>query len=208
MTKRVSPENETPEQRALRLINMDMDRTDPVSVQRYTRKGNLRQPTGYVHPNSLAALERHRDGTRFDGPNARRCKYCRRLAVRELSVCYWHGGKTFLRVMRRNNGKGAVGKTSEIAMRNTRRVFREQLVPVELFQVPIFVEVAQYALPKLFNAPSGRAQPADIGRRIAARLLVREMIAAWLAAQGEMGDPNVWTRVVVKARAMGFGSGS
>jgi hypothetical protein len=188
-----------------RLIDMDMDRTDDVSVQRYTRKGNLKKPTGVNHPNSLMALERHRTDTQFGGSKTRRCKKCKRLAVRELEVCYWHGGKAFLRVKRRLQGKGAVGKTSDIAVRNTRRVFIEQGVPAELMHNPLFAAVGRIALPKIFgvSADEYKRIRQDIPLRIASRVLVREMVAAWYAQQE--GDYKPWLIATTKARNLGFG---
>lgn len=185
------------------LIDRDMDRTDPVSVQRYTRKGNLKKPgSGIRHPNSLAALDRSRSGTQFDGPNARRCKHCRRLAVREMEVCYFHGGRQWLRIKRRLQGKGAVGKTSEIALRNTRRVFQEGGIPAELMHNPLFQEVGRTALPRMFGVSREQGEP-DIGKRIASRVLIRELVAAWYAV--EAGDWKPWLIAQAKARELGFG---
>lgn len=188
-------------ERVKRILNKDMDRTDPISVQRYTRTGRLKKKMDKPqHENSIRALENNRADTQFNGPKARRCRLCRRLAVRELDVCYFHGGRAYLWAKRRKQKQGPIGKTSEVATRNTRNLFLSQAVPFELYQIPIFLEVARFALPRQFGVKyNGKLHGP---RRRASRLLLREMILAWVAAQE--GDPGPWSTAVAKARALGF----
>jgi len=172
-------------------LNRDMHRTNEAAG----KKRKFR-----AHPNSIAALERSRSGTQLGGPNIRRCKKCNRVAVRGASVCYWHGGAQIVERRKQAKPDAPAGKASTLARRNVSRLLKKNKVPYALLREPIFQHIGRIAMPHAFgswqNAP-------ERGERVAAaKLLMREMIVAWIAS--ENGDPRPWADVISKIYAAGL----
>jgi hypothetical protein len=182
----------------LAILNRDMDRSVPHYVSREKRP-KVSKP---VHPNLVAARRR----TQLDfanGVDRQRCKYCKRVVVKGLEVCYFHGGASTVLARRRAKGL-PIGQDTRTARRNLRDLFRKQKVPQGLAKVPAFIEAARIAVPGAFGLPRNTEQtPQEITTAI---LVARELAMAWVLA--ERGDTLAWTRAVAKAVQAGFGNGS
>lgn len=156
-----------------------ISREEPIHVWKKRLKGPLR---GNGIRNVLAV--RHLTSLAFsEGVNLKRCKKCRRVAVKGTEVCYFHGGAAV--VAKRNLAKGippimtpkAVGQATSI-------LYRARVLPAELTSDPLIRQLAT----RRFRANG--------------HILQQEAILAWFARQD--GDWEPWTRLIAKARTMGF----
>jgi len=199
----------TPEEK-LEALKKGMDLTTPgtVATNRGRSSGRRpRMPGNGMHPNSLAALALNRTRTQLDAENGvsrQRCKRCKRVVVKGLDVCYFHGGGAVTKQRRRANGQ-PVSKTSAAAIRNVRKLFEAGDVPVELLRDPLYQAVGKFVMPKTFGLDYDRS--GEVRPKVAARLLMHEMTLGWIEMDRPGGDPGPWTRAVGKAFKMGFRSG-
>lgn len=145
---------------------------------------------------------------RIGGSKTRTCSRCKRLAVRGLDVCYFHGGRA--EVERRKIAKGQpVGSASYIAGDKAKKLFYAGLLDPVLTEQPVFR--ATWAL--VF--PTGEAwerRKANIYRRDipqeeiervrASKILLLEMIKAWHVWAND-GDVGPWEVVLKKAKILG-----
>jgi hypothetical protein len=151
------------------------------------------------HPNSRAALEKHRAGTQLGGPNLRRCKRCKQPAVRTSDYCKSHGGRMALEKRERDNPTKGI-YAPKAARRALVRLMRKQQLPSGLIDQAVFRAILQTVTPRSFGLPT--VQGLTPIHRAQLALLCREMVLAWLSAQESDWGP--WTRAMAKARKLGF----
>jgi|GEM_PF-5309368 len=146
---------------------------------------------------SLAALAVHRKGTQIGGPNARYCSRCRRLAVRGMKVCYFHGGAKTAVQRKKDKGLRAVDATRRIK-RNAYYLMRDGLLPDGLVKHPAFV--ATWKVATTFTAGGGLEK---VRRKRACGMLLHELVRSWTLMERD-GNHAVWAEAVRKAKVLGL----
>lgn len=182
-------------------LTQDMDKTyysDDPTVRSPRRKSS--GPKREVSVQALANLIAHRKGTQFGGPNIRRCKTCKRLAVRGLDVCYFHGGRKTVEERKRARGE-PVGSRGKMARKKVYQAIKKGDVPIELAREPAFQATWSEATPRLLG--SGPFDPARLSRRTAASILAWELVVAWRTLLKD-GDYGPWLDAIQKAKTLNF----
>jgi hypothetical protein len=153
------------------------------------------------HPNSLAALEKHRHkGGTHRGSTTRRCDKCEDIAVLGKTVCRRHGGQPEINARRKLDPNFRPRKSAMVRS-ELRRALRTGELPFELMQQPIFLRVLRGVVNKS-EVVDGDYHAAAAHRRLATRLVL-EFLQAWVVLNNS-GDGGPWASAVVKARDAGF----
>jgi hypothetical protein len=131
---------------------MDRENTGlPSERARLPNMATLRRAYPLCHgnphktPQELAALDRHRAGTQFGGPNLPVCKAitkktgkpCRMVRVRNSDFCRHHGGRKELIADLKRRG-APTQTTVNIRINTVSGLLKRGLVPVEVTSHPVF----------------------------------------------------------------------
>lgn len=147
---------------------------------------------------------------RLGGPGLKSCKHCRRVAVKDLDVCYYHGGKET--VIERKRARGEfIGSTAHIAFTKANRLMRAKLIDPDLIKQPAFLAVWGVAEGRKADGTKTNSwedwkhsvgNTDAIERRVQAKKLTLEIIKAWhvLKTQNDFGP---WLVAVEKAKKLG-----
>jgi hypothetical protein len=178
---------------------------------RHWRDGRL------PHPNSLAALEVHRWGTIFGGPNAveiPRCERtlrsgrpCQQPAIRNGKICRIHGGAAILERRRRNTYADYRPDRTRLSMNVIRTLVKSGQFPMSLIRDnPDFREVFRRARFGISYREEQFAHWTYAQRRLhheACATLVLDWIAAWEGI-AQRGDFRSWTDCVRRCMTLGI----
>lgn len=137
-------------------------------------------------PERYVAAVRHKTSL-ADTPESKlkRCKDCRRVAVRGLDVCYFHGGAHLVHQRRLDRGIIPQQRPARLARAFT-AALREQALPRELITSALFTAIWS----KMRH------------HRQTAAPMMRECILAWYSLAD--GDAAPWAAANVRARQLGF----
>lgn len=152
---------------------------------------------------SLVALAKSRKGTSLkadDGVNLRRCKHCRRVAIKEADVCWWHGGRQIKMKIREQQG---LPIDTKVRAKKNRAVFlaTRGLVPQGLAG-----HAAYRALVKqIYEDKSEDVTWKDhFARRTAAGVLLHELIVGYTQLEIDPSNTDPWLRALEKCREANF----
>lgn len=119
------------------------------------------------------------------GTAHQRCKYCKRVCVKGMEVCWHHGGQQV--VAERWLARGLPPLSMSQIRRNTGKLIDRGLLPYDLVRQPLFQELNQ-------ELRAGNRQAAHV---------LRELIIAWLARDD--GNFELWIKVLAEAKGFGYG---
>lgn len=170
-----------------RIGHAELNSRETTMAEEYERLRKRRAPRP-DSPERYVAAVRHRTSL-ADTPEStlKRCTQCRRVAVRGLDVCYFHGGAKTVHDRRRALGIQPKVRWRQIG-RALRDVMRQQAFPAELMAQPVFITLYDgIRSPKL---------------RYIASPLMREVVLAWYAR--EDGNYEPWATAMLHCRQHGF----
>lgn len=147
----------------------------------------------------MAALDAHRWGTVFGGPNMPTCRRCRDVAVTGVGACRRHGGLPELIARRRADPEWQPRRLN-LVRRELVKALDGGTIPRGLLEQPVFVRAARLATEK----PRDIMERLGLDRVDAARAsaegtrTVLELMMAW-AAYEQGGDLQPWARAASRA---------
>lgn len=165
------------------------------------------------NPNSIAALEAHREKTMFGKTpvEALRCKgtnlaghRCKGVVVRGMDYCHHHGGMTEI-LARRKLDPGYRVKRITATHRAIKTLLRSNSIPFELMQQPIFQAVLTRAVGARGDRRNMTGEEVSAARSAwrEANRLCMELMQAWTVFK-DVGDLRPWSAAVTKASNAGF----
>ena len=206
------PKNPTIEQ----ILNAGMDAATPSNaIPKRKRVKNPRESERRKNdPAIYAQMMEINVGTRFGGPNIRKCvaiskrtgQPCQQVAVRGAKRCIRHlvpAERAQLELRRLEEGRPSE-VAGRIAVRNMRKILSKNVLDLDLLKHPVFQSLAKLVVPMWWGGEritlNRRRTRADLHN---AALLAREMVLAWETAKTR-GDMQPWTNAIMRARQLGY----
>lgn len=129
-----------------------------------------------------------------------RCKKCRRISVRGLDVCYFHGGARIAE--KRKLEKGIIRDRDAKARSNIRKILStDGALPPGLLMTPVFKAVL------LEERTLNRSKPytSDIVTRLATlRMILYKLTFGWTRMEQDPNNRDEWTTAVKLASDHGL----